>query len=1165
MSVLEWLRPRAARRAPRSRRLRLEWLEERCVLTPVVAVLSIAPQAGAPFSGPVATFTDPANPKAGPGSFSAVINWGDGTGADTVTASVALVNGQLTVSGSHTYAAAGNDTLAVTVTDNAGDSWTTQASMSTAREEPAAVTAPNGLIYVFGGFGNTGFGGNTSLATVEAYNPTTNTWTAKASMPTARYGEAAVLAPDGLIYVIGGNETGVGNVGTVEAYNPTTDSWTTKTSMPTPRDHLAAALAPDGQIYAFGGYQNVGNVALATVEAYNPTTNTWSTKASMPTARGELAAARGPDGLVYVIGGSTGSTGQTSAVEAYNSATNSWATKASLPNGRYGEAAVLAPDGLIYAIGGFDNNNRSGFLSTVVAYDSASNTWAAKASMPTARYHLAGAAAPDGRLFAIGGLTVDSAVATVEAYLPAFLPGTGSRSITVSSAPAPGTHSPSTPLVVSVLPIAPQAGTPFSGPVATFTDSADPNAAPSSFSAAINWGDGTGADTATASVTLVNGQLTVSGSHTYAAAGNDTLTVTVTDNAGDSWTTQASLSTPRFALAGAAGHDGLLYAFGGDNGTATNNNAFLNSVEAYDPATNTWAPRASMPTPRAFMAAATAPDGQIYVVGGFSGSLQSADVSLATLEAYNPATNSWTTRASMPTARDSLAAAFGADGNLYVFGGETGGQGTGPYLSTVEAYNPASNTWSTRASMPTARDFLAAAPGSDGLIYVVGGFNGSDLSTVEAYNPATNSWTTKASMPTARGGLAATTASDGQLYAVGGFQGSGFAGTLEAYDPATNTWTTKASMPTPREELVLAAASDGRLYAYGGANGGSFLATNEAYLPAGLSGAGTRQITVSGGGKRPTTSDRIGLFHSDGTWTLDLGGNGSDPVTFLFGLPGDTPIVGDWNGAGFDEVGTVRVAPNAFAPDGRHALLVSLDYNGDRQWDGGDVSFYFGEEGDQIVLGDWNGDGRTKLGVVRPDGTGALGWSLDFNGNHNWIVYRFGLPGDTAIAGDWTGDGKDKIGVARADPSVTLADGSHPMRWVLDRAGTGVWDGTFITFGTSFDVVLVGDWSGDGRTKVGVAGPAANGVSATVFLDVNGDGVAEPSEQFAFGLVGDVIFRGDWTASGTDRLGVARSSSATSVAVALDTNGDHAYDAGDQAFALAGQDSDEVFVGKWHP
>jgi N-acetylneuraminic acid mutarotase len=711
--------------------------------------------------------------------------------------------------------------------------------------------------------------------------------------------------------------------------------------------------------------------------------------------------------------------------------------------------------------------------------------------------------------------------------------------------------------VVSVLPIAPQQRLPFHGAVATFTDPANPGAAPGSFSAAINWGDRSGTDTITPSVTVVNGQLTVSGSHTYTAVGTDTLTVTVTE--GNSWTTRASMPTARRAVAAVPGPDGQLYVFGGENSNGT----IIAAVEAYNPATNSWTTRASMPTPRRGLAAAPGPDGQLYAFGGqnFNGDV------LPTVEAYNPATDSWTTKASMPTARDFLAAAAGPDGQLYVFGGF----GSGGAPSAVEAYNPATNSWTTKASMPTARPFLAAAAGPDGQLYVFGGSGFSALSTVEAYSPATNAWTTRASMPTARSFLAAAPGADGQLYVFGGQNSNGgVLSTVEAYNPATNSWTTRASMPTARRAVAAAPGPDGQLYVFGGDNfvgflqtGNVALSTVEAYLPAGMSGTGNRSISVF------SNPDRVGLFHGDGTWTLDLGGNGSDPVTFRFGAPGDQPIVGDWNGSGFDAVGTVRVAANAFAPDGKHALLVSLDYNGDRQFDSGDVSFYFGEEGDQLVLGDWNGDGRTKLGVVRPDGAGSLSWSLDFSGDHTWVVYHFGLTGDTVVSGDWTGTGTDKIGVVRADASVTLADGSHPLRWSLDKAGTGVFAffaGTVITFGTSLDVPLLGDWNGDGRTKVGAAGPAASGAGAAIFLDVNGDWAFEPgTEQFAFGLAGDVIFRGDWAAGGTDNLGVARASGGSALAFTLDSNGDRAFDAGDAVFTLPGRVSDEVFAGKWHP
>jgi hypothetical protein len=315
--------------------------------------------------------------------------------------------------------------------------------------------------------------------------------------------------------------------------------------------------------------------------------------------------------------------------------------------------------------------------------------------------------------------------------------------------------------------------------------------------------------------------------------------------------------------------------------------------------------------------------------------------------------------------------------------------------------------------------------------------------------------------------------------------------------------------------------------------------------------------------------DRVGLFHGDGTWTLYLSGNGSNPVTFNFGTAGDQPITGDWDGSAFDAVGTVRVDPVAFAPDGKtHALLVSMDTNGDHQWDAGDQSFIFGAEGDQIVLGDWNGDGKTKIGVVRPDpsGNGGLVWSLDYNGDHTWIVYHFGATGDTAVFGDWNGDGKTKIGVVRADTKVTLADGSHSLQWSLDVAGTGVFSGLVYTFGTSNDGQLAGDWNGDGKTKIGVAQAGTNG-GADFLLDLNGDGVAEPAtERFAYGLATDILFRGDWSGNGKDMIGIARpAASGSALTFALDTNGDHAYDGGDAAFSLPGGSGDTIFIGKWKP
>jgi hypothetical protein len=64
----------------------------------------------------------------------------------------------------------------------------------------------------------------------------------------------------------------------------------------------------------------------------------------------------------------------------------------------------------------------------------------------------------------------------------------------------------------------------------------------------------------------------------------------------------------------------------------------------------------------------------------------------------------WTTVAPMPTARLALAAVTGTDGTIYAIGGEDWNGFTRVPFSNMEAYNPATNTWKTLASMPTARN-----------------------------------------------------------------------------------------------------------------------------------------------------------------------------------------------------------------------------------------------------------------------------------------------------------------------------------------------------------------------------------------------------------------------------------------------------------------------------
>ena len=102
------------------------------------------------------------------------------------------------------------------------------------------------------------------LATVEAYDPVTDTWTTKTRMPVERYWPAA-SAINGMLYVVGGDG---GEGKTVAAYDPATDTWSTAGSVPTERSNLGAGVV-NGVLYAVGGYAPMGR-PVGTVAAFQP-------------------------------------------------------------------------------------------------------------------------------------------------------------------------------------------------------------------------------------------------------------------------------------------------------------------------------------------------------------------------------------------------------------------------------------------------------------------------------------------------------------------------------------------------------------------------------------------------------------------------------------------------------------------------------------------------------------------------------------------------------------------------------------------------------------------------------------------------------------------------------------------------------------------------------
>lgn len=317
------------------------------------------------------------------------------------SSALALVAGSLT--------ACGNGSSAVPPVAGPG-TWTVVAPMQNVRAELAA-GALNGLVYAVGGYGD--YEGNSrDLRSVEAYDPSTDTWTMKASMASGRTA-LGVGVVGNLLYAIGGDNGGSG-VGTVEAYDPATNAWTARKPMPTPRSGLGVGVI-NNILYAVGGRN--GTVYLKTVEAYDPSTDTWTTKAPMPTARAGAGVAV-VNNVLYAIGGAyvgpLGFFGALGTVEAYDPSTNTWTAKALMPTQRQ-FPAIGVVNGTVYAIGGYEFG--VSVKDSVEAYFPSADRWVAKTSMHETRYAPA-AAVVNNVVIVAGGANRANPIQTAEKFTP---------------------------------------------------------------------------------------------------------------------------------------------------------------------------------------------------------------------------------------------------------------------------------------------------------------------------------------------------------------------------------------------------------------------------------------------------------------------------------------------------------------------------------------------------------------------------------------------------------------------------------------------------------------------------------------------------------------------------------------------------------------------------
>ncbi|KAM4662808.1 kelch-like protein 28 isoform 1-T1 [Discoglossus pictus] len=262
----------------------------------------------------------------------------------------------------------------------------------------------------------------------------------------------------------------------------------------------------------------------------------------------------------------------------------------------------------------------------------------------------------------------------------------------------------------------------------------------------------------------------------------------------DSWIGLAPLNSARFEF-GLCTLDQKVYVVGGivtHVRQTVNYRKFENSVESWDPVTNTWTSEKRMHECRSTLGA-VALAGELYALGGYNG-----DSCLQSVEKYIPKAKEWQPVAPLNKTRSCFNGAV-LDGMIYAIGGY------GPsHMNSVERYDPSRDSWEMVASMSDKRIHFGVGV-MLGFIFVVGGHNGEcHLATIERYDPYQNQWTLCAPMRDPRTGVGAAVA-DNYLYVVGGHSGSSYLNTVQKYDPISDTWMDHAGMAYSRCNFGLTA------------------------------------------------------------------------------------------------------------------------------------------------------------------------------------------------------------------------------------------------------------------------------------------------------------------------------------------------------------------------
>jgi N-acetylneuraminic acid mutarotase len=693
------------------------------------------------------------------------------------------------------YAGVVQDGTGALTLQRAAPSFVVAAPLAAGREGASATLLPNGKVLIAGGLG-----GSATLASAELYDPATDIWTAAGSLNTARAYQTATLLGNGKVLVTGGITFAFNVLASAELYDPVANTWSSAGTMATERYQQTATLLGDGTVLVAGGTDNAGTV-LASTEIYDPVSNSWSAGSLMIEPRaGATATALGIGREVLVAGGRS-PVGTLASAEVYDYHSRIWTAVGSMLSARYGQMATLLPDGKVLIAGGTSGSSASG---SAEIYDPLSFNWSPAGSMANARYGGELVSLRDGRVLVAGGTTATS----TEIYDPS----TNAWSL---GSPLTDYRKNLTVTLLANGQVLVAGGSQAGRVLPTLTELFDPGQA----DAPGGWNDAASLLTARLGQTatlLTDGSVLVAGG----TDANGTVLASAERYypATNTWTALPPMPSPLEYHTATLLKDGnVLFAGGDGGGFDFNTYPFI-----YNPVTNLWLACGSMLELRAGHTATLLSDGKVLIAGGFvdNGGVTSS------AELFDPATDLFSSAGMMSAARAFHTATLLGDGRVLV----TGGEGSG--ASSAELYDPVTNTWSSAAPMAFARWQHTATLLGDGRVLVTGGQfdpqSTAGRAFAEIYDPVSNTWSTAASMASARSQHTATLLGDGQVLVTGGIGPAD----SELYNPYSNTWSSAGALDTPRRLQTATLLDNGKVLLVGG-NVFSSTPTAEIYDPAG--------------------------------------------------------------------------------------------------------------------------------------------------------------------------------------------------------------------------------------------------------------------------------------------------------------------------------------------